>query len=87
LFFKSGEGFAVWGLHAKWGVGELAASLGADFIDRAEVVSKKRAGGMGYVVIVFGWVYFPKIAQFFIESLGFEMGLGVLGRGFEFSGD
>jgi len=74
-------------LHAKGGVGELAASLGANFIDRAEVVNKKRAGGMGYVVIVFGWVYFPKITQFLIESLGFEVNLRVLGREFEFSGD
>jgi len=74
-------------LHSKWGVGELAASLGADFIDRAELVGKKGAGGMGDVVIVFGGVYFPKTAQFFIEDLGFEVGLGVWGGGFEFSGD
>lgn len=85
MFFKSGEGFTVLGLHTKGCVGKLTASLGTDLIDGAGFVDKKGAGSTGYVVVVFDWVCFPAVAQCFIESLSFKVCLGVLGVEFKFA--
>lgn len=85
MFFKPGEGFAVLGLHAKEGVGKLATALGTNLIDGTGFVDKKRAGGVCDVVVVFEGVYFPAVAQFFIEHLSFKVSLRVWGVDFEFA--
>jgi len=62
LFFESGEGWAICGLHAEFGVGVELAAVGSDGVDCAGVVGEEGAGGVLDVGVVFGFVFFPEVA-------------------------